>query len=110
MRKPRKFLAGAAVGSIIAATMLMFGVAAPASAATNLGGLSVAQACAHQRGTSETVLVENNATGWRCHYFGGWNYINQSVNLSAECARVHGAGAYAAYLDYNNPYSWRCFK
>ena len=110
MRKKLKAMAvGLALvaGSLFGATAL----AAPAHAATNLGGVSVWNACVYQNGTpSYVVLVQNNVMGWRCQYHGGWNAVYMGVNLTQECRRVHGSSAYAAYLDYNNPYSWRCWR
>jgi hypothetical protein len=94
------------VGSLVG----VVATAAPAQAA-DLGGVSVWNACVHQNGTpSDVVLVANNVHGWRCFYNGGWNGVYMSVNLSQECKRVHGSSAYANYTNYNNPYSWRCYR
>ena len=94
-------------GSLFGATA----VATPAHAATDLGGVSVWNACVYQHGTpSYVVLVSSNVLGWRCQYHGGAVSTYEGVNLTQECKRVHGGSAYAAYLDYNNPYSWRCWR
>ena len=32
------------------------------------------------------------------------------LNLNTECRREYGSLAHAAYDDFNNPYSWYCYK
>lgn len=89
----------------------VLGFQAPVQAATNLGGVSVEAACDNQRGTASTArVVVNNVHGWRCALFLGGTTGYYSVDISRECRRVHGSSAYAAYLNYNDPYSWRCYR
>lgn len=33
-----------------------------------------------------------------------------ALNLNTECRREYGSLAHAAYDDFNNPYSWYCYK
>lgn len=65
-------------------------------------------ACVQQHGqpSSVGVYAGNNVMGWRCRYNGGWNYIDQSINVSQYCST--NFGAVARYSDFNNPYSWYC--
>jgi len=108
MNKLKAMLAGFVLvaGSLVGVAV----TASPAQAATYLGGVSVWNACVYQNGTpSDVVLVANNVHGWRCFYNGGWNGIYMSVNLNQECARAYGR-AYASYTNYNNPYSWGCYR
>ena len=95
------------IGSLIGATAF----ATPAHAATDLGGVSVYNACVYQNGTPSSVVnVTGDVMGWRCRYFGGWNYVDLGVDLSKECRRVHGSTAYAGYTNFSNPNSWHCYR
>ena len=102
------------VGSGLTAIALALGAsvvaAMPAHASTMLGGVNVDRACAWQHGTGAD-LVAWNVYGWRCIYHGAYITVNWGgVNLNQECASEYGSTAYARYLDYNNPYSWRCYR
>lgn len=106
-----------AVGLGLTALGLMLGLsvatAVPASAATDLGGLSVEAACDDQWGVStyaQLVGIPSNAYSWRCRLNLGGQSTFFKVDLSRECRRVHGPSAWAAPLDGGNPYSWRCFR
>lgn len=33
-----------------------------------------------------------------------------ALDLNTECRREYGSLAHAAYDDFNNPYSWYCYK
>lgn len=98
-----------ALGTMAVAALSVLGLQAPAQAATDLGGVSVEAACDNQRGVATTArLVVNNVYGWRCALYLGGTTGYYSVDIARECRRVHGSSAYAAYSNYNNPYSWRC--
>jgi hypothetical protein len=102
------------VRSGVAAIALALGVGgvatAPAHASAMLGGVNVTRACTIQHLTGAD-LVAWNVYGWRCIYHGAYITVNWGgVNLNQECASEYGSGAYAGYLDYNNPYSWRCYR
>ena len=98
-----------ALGTMAVAALSVLGLQAPAQAATDLGGVSVEAACDNQRGAATTArLVVNNVYGWRCALYLGGTTGYYSVDIARECRRVHGSSAYAAYSNYNNPYSWRC--
>lgn len=89
----------------------VLGLQVPAQAATNLGGVSVEAACDNQRGAATTArLVANNVYGWRCALYLGGTTGYYSVDISRECRRVHGSSAYAGYITYSDPYSWRCYR
>jgi hypothetical protein len=100
----------------VSGTLAFVGVAAtsvPAQAATSLGGVSVLGACNNQLFTNSVALIASNVSGWRCRYQGATFsviYYWYNINLNQECAREYGAGAYAGYLNYYDPYSWRCFR
>ena len=98
-----------ALGTMAVAALSVLGLQAPEQAATDLGGVSVEAACDNQRGVATTArLVVNNVYGWRCALYLGGTTGYYSVDIARECRRVHGSSAYAAYSNYNNPYSWRC--
>jgi len=84
--------------------------AAPASAATQLGGVSMQQACNQQypgMGLTATVTNASSAYSWRCR--SPWGYSGQ-INVNSACANQYGAGAYSNALNPSDPYSWRCFR
>jgi hypothetical protein len=85
---------------------------APAHASTMLGGVSVAAACTNQLIGNAAVVVANNVYGWRCRYNGGVISVTYSwgPDLNRQCAVQYGSGAYSGYLNYNDPYSWRCYR
>jgi len=87
----------------------LLAVAAPAQAATDLGGVSVWSGCNAQWPGSETALIANNVYGWKCRFWSTLGPVYFDVDLSKQCkAQYNNTKAYAAYNDYNNPYSWRC--
>jgi hypothetical protein len=105
---------GLAVGGI-------FAVSAPAAhASTYLGGVSVADACSNQLYIAPSAvrleIIKWNVTGWRCGEITGigntvfwWWWVN--IHLNAQCATQYGdPSAYASYSNYNNPYSWGCYR
>lgn len=95
----------------ITAASLVLGVAAPAHATTELGSVSVQQACNVQFPGTTAVVVENNVYGWRCRiYWSGGPVYYSGIDLSRQCRAQYGSSAYARYLDVNNPYSWRCYR
>jgi hypothetical protein len=105
MRKLKMALVAVAIG------LSVLGFQVPAQAATNLGGVSVEAACDNQRGAATTArLMRHDVHGWFCALYIGGGVHYYDVNLSQECRRVHGSSAYAAYLNYNDPYSWRCYR
>jgi hypothetical protein len=96
-----------------------FAASAPAvDAATYLGGVSVAGACSNQLWIApsavRTEIIAWNVTGWRCGYLTSmgwvWWWTGYNINLNQQCAYQYGPGAYAAYTNYYNPYSWGCYR
>lgn len=105
--------------SMLSATIIaiaIFSLATPqaASAASRVRTIDynfMFTACSQQHGTpSYVVSVANNVMGWRCQYHGGWNAINQGIDLSKECRRLYGSRAYADYTNFNNKNSWSCYR
>lgn len=95
----------------IAAAAVTVGVASSASAATRLGGVSVQQACNAQYPGTTAVVVANNVYGWRCKtYWSGGPVYYTGIDLSRQCRAQYGSRAYANYTNYNNPYSWGCYR
>jgi hypothetical protein len=110
--RPR-LLAGSVVSAAIVLTAATATMAPAAHASTRLGGISVQGACNNQWQESTAVLIANNVFGWRCKYqegLGGGEVYYGSINLNQQCVYQYGNGAYAAYSDYNNPYSWSCYR
>lgn len=103
-----------ALATMAVVGLSVLGFQAPAQAATNLGGVSMDAACDYQRGsTTYPVLMKitgNNVYDWRCRLNLGGSSSYWKIDVTKECRRVHGNSAYSKYLDYNNPYSWRCFR
>jgi len=82
-----------------------------AEAATRLGGISVWNACVYQSGTPNGVgLASYTAVGWRCLYYSLGTTYQVGVDLNQECRRTFGSGAVAKYTNYNDPYSWGCYR
>lgn len=105
------------IAGIVSLTlMLAIGImnTKPASAITRLGGVSVYNACKYQYTAAfawEVFILSSsyNVMGWRC-YLNNIHSGSVSVNLNRECKRVYGTTAKAGYDDFNNPYSWYCYK
>jgi hypothetical protein len=88
-------------------------LAAPAQAATQLGGLSVSSACYYQWGASTyptIVGVNGGAYNWRCRLDLGGTSSYFTINFNQECNRAYGGGAWASPLNASDPYSWRCWR
>jgi biotin transporter BioY len=85
----------AAAGTVVAV--------APVANATDYG-ISMTQACKEQYdGYYASYLVSSNVYGWRCR---NSVYDNKNIDLALHCT-IHYSGS-PVYLDFNNPYSWRC--
>jgi hypothetical protein len=111
MKKLQIRSALALLASLALACTFMLASAQTASAATYRGGVSIWNACVYQNGTpSYVVLVQQNVMGWRCQYNGGWNAVYLGVSVDRECKRVYGPTAFARYTNFNNPYSWGCYR
>jgi len=97
------FLAAAVTGGILA-------TAAPASAATRLGGIDMMRVCAIENGSSWWVpyLVSQNAYGWRCYN----DQIGQSrgIDLNWGCRILYGGSAWASTSNPSSPYAWSCYR
>ena len=99
-----------ALASLVFGLGLFAAVTAPAHAASRLGGVSVAGACFNQWPGSEVVLLNHNVFGWKCRFWSSLGPVYYGVDLTQQCVAQYGSRAYAAYSDYNNPYSWSCYR
>jgi hypothetical protein len=97
-------------GILLLTFLSVAAVSTPAQAATRLGGVSVAGACFNQWPGSEVALTSNNVFGWKCRFWGSQGPLYFGINLTQQCGVQYGGGAYAAYSNYNNPYSWSCYR
>lgn len=87
---------------------LTVGGAAPAHAATQLGGVNFNAWCA----TIGSVWYATNISlttpyGWRCT--NNYTHILLSIDVNRVCSRTYGAGAYAGLVSYS-PYGWKCYR
>lgn len=84
--------------------------AAPASAATRLGGMDLGRVCAVQNNDSWWVptLVAQNAYGWRCYN----DKVHQfrSIYLNGGCRILYGGAAWASTSNSASPYAWSCYR
>ena len=68
-------------------------------------------------------LEEHHAGGWRCIqtrvtvYYSVGNYphtseqiIENGIHMNDACRFQYGSGAWAAYDDWDDPYSWSCYR
>lgn len=87
-------------------------LASGVTSATNLGGISVYNACVNQYPAAyhhEVFILENqyNVMGWRCRL----NHIHSGyveLDLNRQCRVQYGTAASARYTDFNDPFSWYC--
>ncbi|GAA0591235.1 hypothetical protein GCM10010174_02900 [Kutzneria viridogrisea] len=99
-----------AIGALGLGTAAVIATAAPASAATIIGGIDVARQCQVQerRPLEVRLLDSGNPYSWRCYSPYTGNYY--SVNMNAACVNQYGSGAFPVVLDPHNAYSWRCAR
>ena len=91
--------------------MLALPLSAPiASAAPGdvIGGMDFDGFCKRHHGaTSNAVIVENNAFGWRCNS----GYRLHGVWTPDLCKEQYGTSyADSRYSNWNDPYSWVCIS
>lgn len=107
------------LGATVASAALAVGgiaVAAPqAHAATMLGGLNLHAYCrvvASGGNPTSWVWIQNprNVYQWRCSYINGGGLQTVGMNLNHACTWTYGSPSYARYLNYYDPYSWRCYR
>lgn len=107
-----------AVATLLAAGGAGLAAATPASASTQLGGVSVAKYCsatalANGAQASYAVSVNNSASGWRCndqHWNGlyWWSQL-RGVDMNRACSIQYGPGAWA-YDPTSTLLGWRCYR
>lgn len=106
-----------------------------ASAATRVGGLDIQGWCESKYFTwsinyvtvVKAALDGHNVDGWRCRVATGKVYPNTgwgsnatyehvvdgyvySVDMDDVCRRQYGSRAFARYSNWNDPYSWSCYR
>lgn len=97
--------------TILVAAGIGTATAPSGSAATALGGIDISGACADQWPGTVARLVSNNVYGWRCRVYYSVGWRDFGVDLNRACRTQYGrSNAYAKYGNYNDPYSWRCYR
>ncbi len=108
---------------MVAVVTLMMGTLTPASAGTaRLGGLDINAYCRAVYGPTATgKVIKNNVYGWVCAKGGlgyainlntvcNHNYVAELYKLGRQYPNSSWYSIYAAYSNYNNPYSWSCYR
>jgi hypothetical protein len=84
------------------ATTATAGLATPAFAG---GGMDLQRyGCDIQAPGTWVVLRSNNVYGWRCYT----GLYDLGIDVNQVCRAEYGSGSSAYYLDFYNPYTWRC--
>lgn len=90
------------------------GLAAPAQAATYLGGTNLYAACiaSYPGGYNHSVytVYPHNAYSWRCAWSSGGNRYWDYFDMNGVCRWQYGRGAYAVTWNSSSPTSWRCYR
>ena len=109
MSKRRNSLLMAAASIALAAGSISF--AAPAHAASDIGGLNITAACKAIFGSAWSATTSNpsNPYSWRCVKPGSSISLGDRASMSTVCRSNYGAGAYAV-LTYYSAYGWRCYR
>lgn len=107
MKKVQLILAGI----ILLAMVPLATLAAPAHAATRLGGVSMYNACQRQwPGSNVALIAPYNVMDWKCAFNGSLGASFMGINVNLQCKQQYNnSNAYAAYSDFNNAYSWSCY-
>lgn len=70
----------------------------------------MAGACANQwPGYWKVALINNTVYGWKCQFNSSLGPVYEGVNLNQQCNYQYGTST-AKYTNYNNPYSWGCYR
>ena len=101
-RKPRRVVVTSLVIPLVVACTTL-GIANTASAAVRGLNLQVS-GCDYQAPGTTIVLRSNNVYGWKC--FTG--LYDLGISVDAACRYTYGSSSSAYYLNYWDPYSWRC--
>ncbi|MEU4522149.1 hypothetical protein AB0F52_25955 [Amycolatopsis sp. NPDC024027] len=97
------------IGAALAGTFLPI-VAAPASAATVLGGVDMQAACNNQYpGQGRLAKIRTmNVYGWKC-VSGAVPVADGDIDVWKQCrTQYNRANAYGGFRSYSDPYSWYC--
>jgi hypothetical protein len=86
-------------------------IASPASAVTRVGGVSMQGACDNQYpGQGRLAKIRTwNVYGWKC-VTGVVPVADGDIDVWRQCRAQYGAAAYGGYGNYNDPYSWSCYR
>ncbi len=109
MFKRRKSVLALATSLVLAAGSMA--LAAPAHAASDIGGLNITGYCKANFGTQWSAITVNASDpyGWRCVKPGSSIAISGKAAMNDVCYSNYGAGAYAV-LTYSSSYGWRCYR
>lgn len=113
-------------GTTITQPFLSFPAPVAAQTVIGLGGLDLEGYCDYMYQVESTflyqvyvdlVLVEDNAWGWRCKEFVWEADVEREtvtywdIDMNAACQWQYGyPDAWAAEGDFNDPYSWWCYR
>lgn len=103
-----------ALPSALAAALFVIGsllFAAPAQAATDVGGLDLSRYCRTALAPNWYASTVNAADpyGWRCRTASGASLGIGYGGFSEACRIQYGRSAYAV-LAYRSSYGWRCYR
>jgi hypothetical protein len=106
--KTKKYLIAGALAMVFSLNTMQTKVFA--AEGERLGGIDMNDACYGQYGWADSELLPPyNVMSWKCRFHGGRNVIYKSIDLNRYCARVY-RGSHADFVDFNDPYSWGCYK
>ena len=85
--------------------------AAPAYAASDIGGLNITAFCKANFGSAWSATTNNPSSpySWYCVKPGSSIAIGGTPGMNDVCYSNYGAGAYAV-LTYYSAYGWRCYR
>ena len=86
---------------ILFAALVLFAATSGTYAQTRLGGLDLQSYCRENFGRN-VHLIGPTVNDWRCG--------RSSFSVRNACRQTYGFGARAAYSNFNDPYSWYCYR
>ena len=77
---------------------------------TKISGISISSACRNQYGWDDVELrPPYDVMSWKCR-FAGSVVVYKGVNLDRFYCKKNWPGSHADYTNFNDPYSWGCYK
>jgi hypothetical protein len=109
MSKRRNSLLVAATSIVLAAGSMT--LAAPAYAASDVGGLDISRFCRAALGSNwyATTTNPSDPSSWRCRTASGASLLVGVSGLHNTCRIQYGNSA-VAVLTYYSAYGWRCYR